>query len=242
VYGLQFLENARCNFYALHVAGQTTETEVKQEFLKLHTRISKTFPQNALHNFYTLIDHNPFIQAVRDQVDDKNIDMIIMGARGLSHSPLHVMGHYVENVITRVKCKLLIVPENATYKVFDEVAFPTDFTLASDIQTLAPISSILNKKSAFRILHINQVSNQLNHQQQANKALLEDFLDGRDYSFHFLSNVHAEDAVESFTERKDIDLMIMAAKNLNYFKQILFHSRVDNISYHTNIPFLILHE
>jgi nucleotide-binding universal stress UspA family protein len=169
--------------------------------------------------------------------------MIIMGARGLSQSPLHVIGHYVENVITRVKCKLLIIPENATYKVFDEVAFPTDFTLASDIQTLAPISSILDKKSiAFRILHINKVSNQLNNHQQANKALLEDFLDGRDYSFHFLSNSNVEDAVENFTERKDIDLMIMAAKNLHYFKQILFHSKVDNISYHTNIPFLILHE
>jgi hypothetical protein len=37
-------------------------------------------------------------------------------------------------------------------------------------------------------------------------------------------------------------MIVMIAKNLNYFQQILFHSKVEKISYHTNIPFLILHE
>lgn len=75
-----------------------------------------------------------------------------------------------------MKYKLLIIPENARYKVFDEVAFPTDFTLASDIQTLAPINTFLDKKrTALRILHINKVTHHLNQQQEANRALLEDF-------------------------------------------------------------------
>ena len=37
-------------------------------------------------------------------------------------------------------------------------------------------------------------------------------------------------------------MMIMIAKNLNYFQQILFHSKIEKISYHTNVPFLVLHE
>ncbi|MEM6687546.1 MAG: universal stress protein, partial [Bacteroidota bacterium] len=57
-------------------------------------------------------------------------------------------------------------------------------SLASDIQTLAPIATILDKKTtSLRILHINKVNNHLNQHQQANKALLEDFLDGRKHSF-----------------------------------------------------------
>mgnify|MGYP000338916839 CR=1 FL=1 len=28
----------------------------------------------------------------------------------------------------------------------------------------------------------------------------------------------------------------------NYFEQILFHTKVEEISYHTDIPFLVLHE
>jgi len=227
----------------LHVVHEDEQTDVKEKFETLQSRICTTFPTQTKHSFYTLIHKNSFIEAVRAEVEDKKIDMIIMGAKGVSSEQTHVIGHYAENVITRVKCKLLIIPENATYQVFDEVAFPTDFNLASDIQTLEPITNILDKKTtSLRILHINKVTNRLNQHQQANKALLEDFLDGREYSFHFLSNDHVETAVENFTERKDINLIIMAAKNLNYFKQILFHSNVDHISYHRNIPFLILHE
>lgn len=242
-YALQFLENASCNFYALHVPNKNSKTDIKKKFQELYSRISSTFSKNSNHRFYTLIPQNSFIQAVREQVEDKKIDLIIMGAKGVSSEHSDVVGHYAENVITKVKCKLLIVPENAHYKMFDEVAFPTDFTLATDIQILAPITTFLDKKSSsLRILHINKVTNHLNQHQQENKALLEDFLEEREYSFHFLSNTNIEAAVDAFAEQKDIDLMIMYAKNLNYFKQILFHSNVDHISYHTRIPFLILHE
>lgn len=242
-YALQFLESASCNFYVLHVPNEDFKTDTKKKFEELYTRVSTTFPANQNHHFYTLIHQNSFIQVVREQVEDKKIDLIIMGAKGVSSEHSDVLGHYAENMITKVKCKLLIIPENARYKMFDEVAFPTDFTLASDVQTLAPIATFLDKKtSSLRILHINKVTNHLNQYQQANKALLEDFLDEREYSFHFLSNTNIEATVDAFTARKDIDLMIMSAKNLNYFKQILFHSKVDHISYHTKIPFLILHE
>ncbi|WP_298516803.1 universal stress protein [uncultured Kordia sp.] len=242
-YALEFLKDTTCNFYMLHVANTITTTDCKAAFQKLQTRISTKFPSNQNHHFFTLIECDSFIQSVRNQVADKKIDIIIMGAKGASSAHTNIIGTYAENVIKKVKCKLLIVPENATYTMFDEVAFPTDFTLASDIQTLAPIHSFLDKKiTSLRVLHINKVTNHLNQQQQANKALLEDFLEGRSYSFHFVSNANIETAVENFITRKTIDLMIMVAKNLNYFKQILFHSNVDHISYHRNIPFLVLHE
>jgi len=37
-------------------------------------------------------------------------------------------------------------------------------------------------------------------------------------------------------------MIIMIAKNLNLFQRILFRPTVEEISYHTDIPFLVLHE
>ncbi|MEM6687547.1 MAG: universal stress protein [Bacteroidota bacterium] len=146
-YALQFLENARCNFYVLHVVNEVDEVDVQNKFATLHLQIARTFSTQQKHRFYNLIRKHSFIEAVRSEVEDKKIDMIIMGAKGIASKRSHVIGHYAENVITRVKCKLLIIPENTRYKMFDEVAFPTDFSLASDIQTLAPIATILDKKT-----------------------------------------------------------------------------------------------
>jgi hypothetical protein len=79
-------------------------------------------------------------------------------------------------------------------------------------------------------------------EQQKNRELLEDFFNGFEYKFFFLSNNRLEEAVQCFTESRGVDMIAMVAKNLNYFQQILFHSKVENISYHTDIPFLVLHE
>jgi hypothetical protein len=57
-----------------------------------------------------------------------------------------------------------------------------------------------------------------------------------------LTNKKVEDAVQHFVESRHVDLIAMVAKNLNYFQQILFHTKVEEISYHTDIPFLVLHE
>ncbi|WP_046744469.1 universal stress protein [Kordia zhangzhouensis] len=241
-FAIRFLENTRCHFYILHVNTTDDCSTIKDKFQQLTARISQTFPKNILHKYITLTNNSSCIQAVRHEVEDKEIDMMIIGAKGISDSQAHIVGNFAENIITKVKCNVLIIPENVTYKTFNEVAFPTDFTLSTDIRTLSPITTLLHDITALRVLYINKVSHQLNHQQQANKALLEDFLDNYEYSFHFLTHHNTENAVEDFVQNKDIDLMIMAAKNLNYFKKILFHSNVANINYHTKIPFLIMHE
>ena len=61
-------------------------------------------------------------------------------------------------------------------------------------------------------------------------------------SFHFLTNNNIEDAVQCFVESRDIDMIAMVAKNLNYFQRILFMPTVEEISYHSDVPFLVLHE
>ena len=78
--------------------------------------------------------------------------------------------------------------------------------------------------------------------QSINKEYLEDYFDNYNHSFHFLKNNHIEDAIQGFVESESTNLIIMVAKNLNYFQRILFHPTVEKISYHTDVPFLVLHE
>ena len=111
------------------------------------------------------------------------------------------------------------------------------------IQVLQPIVEVIDHfDAALRILHINRNKQPLKDELEQNLALIEDYFYNKQSSFHYLSNRKVEDAVQCFVESRDIDLICMVAKNLNYFQQILFHSRVERISYHTDKPFLVLHE
>ena len=51
-----------------------------------------------------------------------------------------------------------------------------------------------------------------------------------------------EEAIQCFVQSRNTDLIVMVAKNLNYFQRILFSPTVEEISYHTDVPFLVLHE
>ena len=112
-----------------------------------------------------------------------------------------------------------------------------------DLQILEPISKISEKNNAMlSILNIGKKPPILNADQQKNKELLEDYFYDRKHNFYFLTNKKVEDAVQCFVESRHVDIIAMVAKNLNYFEQILFHTKVEEISYHTDIPFLVLHE
>lgn len=261
-YALRFFENEACNFYLLHVnrlANYTNGTgtyipsqeEIDENFTKpakkqlkeVLKHVALELPQNKNHNFYTLTDYNFFIESIRKHVDDKKIDFIVMGTKGASGLKEVVVGTNTGDVIRKVKCKTLIVPEKAIYTKIDEVAFPTDYSLTYGIQTLNPLARVIrNQKASLRVVHISPQKEDLNHNQVENKELIEDFFSELPYSFHNLTSLKIEDAIQCFVESRSIDMIVMVAKNLNYFQQILFHSRIEKISYHVEIPFLVLHE
>jgi len=261
-YALNFFEESNCHFYILHVnklnnlasidtsyittpeAIEEVQTKLAKkqlrEFLK---RISKELPHNKKHKFYTLTDYNFFIESIRNQIEDKNIDMIVMGTKGASGLKKYIIGSNTGDVITKVSCTTLVVPENAKFNSIKEIAFPTDLSISYHIQTLEPISEVLEEFDSFlRILHISKKEEDLNIDQIKYKELLEDYFFNNNYSFHFLTNDDIEDAVQCFVQSRDIDMIAMVAKNLNYFQRILFMPTVEEISYHTDVPFLVLHE
>ncbi|AOW22054.1 universal stress protein [Urechidicola croceus] len=260
-YALNFFENSTCNFYILHidrisdfVGGESPYIPTEEIIDKVFTKPSKEkleqllkkidkLPLNPKHRFFTQTDYNLFIDSIRSHVAEKKIDFIVMGTKGASGIKKFIIGSNTGDVITKVQCNALIIPENAKYVKPNEIAFPTDFTFFYPTETLKPISEILElHDSAIRILHINKKKIQLNDDQLRNKDYLEDYFGKFKHSFHFLTNKHIEDAIQCFVESRNIDLITMVAKNLNYFQKILFHPTVQEISYHTDVPFLVLHE
>ncbi|AXP82271.1 universal stress protein UspE [Mariniflexile rhizosphaerae] len=261
-YALKFYENSTCTFYLLHVnilnyamaedsLHIDTEDLIENTFIKPSKlqlrktlkRISQEFPVNKNHHFFMLTDYNFFIDSVRKYVDEKKIDMIIMGTKGATGLKKIIIGSNAADVIKKVKCTTLIVPENATFTNLNEIAFPTDYFLTYGVNLLKPIYEIIEMHHAsLRVVHISHDFEKLSLSQQDNKDLLQDYFSNFEMRFYNLTNKDVEDAIECFVQSRDIDMIAMVAKNLNFFQQILFHSKVEEISYHTNIPFLVIHE
>ncbi len=260
-YGLELYKDRNCTFYLLHIhpippysgAGSAIKVSLKQmedavlkeskeSLAQLVVRIND-LSLSTKHSFVTMARYDFFVDAIKREIEEKKINLIIMGTKGASGIKKVTMGSNTGDVITKVKCPLLAVPENTVFKIPEEIALPTDYHLGYDLKVLdALLEMVAMNTSVLRVLHISKRGEQLSEEQLNNKSFLDDYLKDVEHSFHSLTGTDLETAVQCFIESRDIDIIAMVAKNLNFFQRILFKPKVEQISYHTDIPFLVLHE
>ncbi|MGS2765255.1 universal stress protein [Sinomicrobium sp. M5D2P9] len=261
-YAMLLFDTSGCNFYLCNVvepyvyAGggmplvalpeeydTDARTRSQGELEKMALWMKKELPESN-SDFIPLPEYDFFIEAVRKQVKEKNIDLIVMGTKGASGFREMIVGSNTGDVITKVKCPVLVVPEDTVFHLPEQIVFPTDYTIPYSSKVLDTMFFLADKFSAaVRILHVvkNEHEN-LGEEQKINKKHLEDYLRGREYSFHRMVRKNLGEAIEEFSESTEIDWIAMMAKKLNFFQQTLFRPTVARISYHTRIPFLVLHE
>ncbi|MDP2088565.1 MAG: universal stress protein [Flavobacteriaceae bacterium] len=260
-YAMELFKDEPCNFYVFNsyrLPAYTTDdfmvtstNEDLEETLfkttsenldKILQRINER-KKNPKHTFRKVSEYNFFLDAIKEVVKKNDIDLIVMGTKGATGAKEIFIGTNTGDVINKVKVPLIVIPENTVYKPPKEIAFPTDhkvFYKRKALKTLLKIADL--HKSAIRIVHVKMEKIELTSEQLANKNFMFECLENINHSYHTLHNLMLEDALNCFTQSRDIDMIAMVPKNLNFFQKLFFKPKVEEISYHTNIPLLVLHK
>ena len=258
-YAQLLFSTLECNFYLLYVGSLLDTKNDVETFYETHqsddntkerlTELVKEIREHsteAHHFFFPLHEYGFFIPTIKKYLEENDIDLIVMGTKGASGLKEKVVGSNAGDVITRVQCNTLVVPVHVELSKPREIAFPTDFNIFYSMKILRPMEEMVKLgKAQFRIMNALKEGDGLNLEQEKNKEYLLDFMDDTfpgNYSFHTITNQKVKEAIQCFVESRDVDMMIMVAKNLNFIQQILFDSIVERISFHTKIPFYVIHE
>lgn len=254
-YALSFFKNVYTNFYFLHVEASeweeeeenlhTVQVKAKSSAKAFQTLLGRLGEEklNKKHQFFTSLEQGHFVETIRQHVSERDIDFIVMGTQGASGYKKATVGSHSTEVITRVKCPVLVIPEHATYREPKNITFPTDFNISYKNKVIHTLKQVCYfNDSALRVLYLSKKSEELTERQESNKSYLKEQLLEIEHSFHYTRNNTLEEAVESFVSSNETQVITMMAKNLNFFQHILFHPVAKKISYHKEVPFLVLHE
>ena len=146
-YAQELYKNESCHFYILNVFSATGnpiislinlepgselyETErLKSEngLAKVLDKITLADKQNPKHQFETISKFNNTIEAIKNVVEEKDIDIIVMGSKGETESIKAVFGSVAIDVMEKVRnCPVIVVPELAKNHLPKEIVFPTGF-------------------------------------------------------------------------------------------------------------------
>ncbi len=249
------------NFFILHIShkSQSIKSEISDSYfessndapvmsspsalLKDDIQNLQVLTKNPHHKFYPLLESTLLVEAIRKQISENEIDVIVMGTKGDSEENHGEMGSHTYEVITKVKCPIMVIPENAHFNGIKNIAFVTDYNCIYRNRVISTLSEALHLHSSpLRVLNIRSQNTTLNTAQTDNKGFLHYFFKETKHSFHFLENKNVEFGIQDFVDTWEISIVAIVAKNLNFIQRLMLRPTSGGFNYHTEIPFLVLHE
>ncbi|MEH6537183.1 MAG: universal stress protein [Psychroserpens sp.] len=261
-YARALYKNENCDFYLLNVLStpsnfmesllkmepgsklyETAKLNSENGLSKVYDMISMNDNDNPKHNFKTISVFNNPIDAIKDVVEQKDIEMIVMGSKGETHTRTTAFGSTAIYVMEKVRnCPVIVVPQNAKATLPKEIVFPTSYKTHYKRRELVYLTDIAKRCDAtIIVLHISE-ENELDKNQKQNKQLLEEILEGTNYKFHSLPHHSVIAAVNIFVESRDSDLVAFINKKHAFFGSVLTNPMVKDISFHLNVPILTMHD
>jgi hypothetical protein len=185
-----------------------------------------------------------FIDGIREAVSDNKIDLIVLSTHYPNIFCDGVKGSHTRDIITRVKCPVLVVPRDTICRLPEQVVLLSDFNFKHRSQATTIVSRFIKRaKAHLNILQLSKTGQALTDTQDLNKSFLQTALDQVSHSFHFVIDKTMDEALQSFVDMHQVDLVILFAKNINLSENLLFSPTLNQENdYHKSIPFLVVHE
>lgn len=194
----------------------------------------KLKPNQSLSHVFV---KNNLVDAVRSYIEKNTIDMIFMGGKGKTSDNEKQFGKNTFDIVTKIRCPILVVFENSIIKIPGRIVFPLDYSTSVQQKYFKTVSQLNFWKSIkLSILEVpNKMLNNLLFQKINKQKLSKAF---KEIDFQFKS-VKPKDDKGICENCLDADIIMFMAKNLSISNQI-FH-QLDSKNLNQQTPLLVLH-
>ncbi|MDX1362879.1 MAG: universal stress protein [Arenibacter latericius] len=250
-YSIKLFADAPINFYVLYVGNLDKPEEVKNSIILPTKEKLKAFMERVAilstlqgHQFIAIHLIGNKISILREIVAEKKIDLIALGSEIFSTEKSSNIGNNIWEIITKIPCNTLIIPDSALTSCPKQIIFPTNYHIFFSNNILQSISEVLElTRSKLQILNILSNKIKLTHDQEKNREYFEDYLEETHENRYYFHNAQETDvctAIEEYLTSHNGDMLVLFAKNLNFIHKLLFNSKPKPP--HHNLPMLVLHE
>ncbi|MDT0642800.1 universal stress protein [Zunongwangia sp. F363] len=250
-YALDFLGNAPGQIYVLNIQNinfkkavpDVLERKMVEISGKLHKSIElfQQYSNNLKLEFHSILSSENLINAVRRCVAEKKIDLIFIGAisRDVRHHPL--LGDHAYEVVRKIKCNIVAVPENQKYRKPETSILPIDYSVLSEERIYQHIKNCsFLKDTQMTVVEIEE--NDFGVKKEETVAhKLPDLLNGAKVDYIDMAEpaIFSRDVLLEIQEK--FDIIVVLGKNLNVCDRLL-HTRYGLCSMVNNqLPILVLH-
>jgi nucleotide-binding universal stress UspA family protein len=257
-YAMNFFKDQKCTFYFLHtyspafyrmdyvVGGPSfsaiPDVGVDISLMGLEKTVEdvKKAYDNPNHSYEVVSSFNTLTDEIKELVDKKDIDLVVMGTQGASGAKEVFLGSNTVFTIRKAAAPIMAIPEKVKYHPVRNILFPSDYLTRYKPEDLQPILEMARIHQArFTLLHVNEEEG-LSAAQKDHKAHLERHLEELEYETVELDGQLMPDAVLRYIEEHPVDLLVMMNRRHSFFERLLLRQNIDQIGFHVQIPFAVI--
>ena len=182
-------------------------------------------------------------EAIEETVNDKEIDLIVMGTRGGGVID-KLVGSTTTHVMRRVACPLIAVPENAIFARVDHILLATDYEHiqhANTFQILVTLANIF--RAEINVLHVTAKYTKLTQEKLAVGDMLDRMLRHAHHSYCHQENDDILEGLRAYLREHDqeVGMLAMIPRNHNLWDRITRGSITKDMLFEADRPVFVFH-
>jgi nucleotide-binding universal stress UspA family protein len=236
-----YKDRADVNLILYHYHGYGEDVESANNYLKtLKEGLATTLPN--VETFTESGDN--FIDALAAYAHIRQAFIIIMGLTGKTPLAQRFSGSNTLKMTEKNVCPVLIVPPDAKYKSIENVLITSEMKYVDETPTLIEVKKVLDHfKPSLHILNVDSshyisLTPEFKQERDKMEELLADFKP----EFYFMRLYDFHEAVNLFTQDKDIDMIIIAPRHHSFYERLFKTQHTRAMIYQSKVPVLAVHE
>ncbi|MDJ0645404.1 MAG: universal stress protein [Flavobacteriaceae bacterium] len=255
-YALRLFEHKPCNFYVVHVSGLGThladdfseaarlvgsgiKTVKTDEKLKLIVQELESNFNTEHFTFKTIVKYDYLIKVINELIASENIGLIVMGSNGITGTEETLFGSNTINVIRKVTCPTLVIPEAHEYKKPGEVLVP--LSEQDSLASTAFIDAKIFMKDFLKKLHLLRISNKTTSPTDKDDEHCSELLHDTDYIYNKVVNVPLHYLISTYIQLHRVDLISLIVHKETVFERLFYGSQTTKLANKNLLPLLVFH-
>lgn len=257
-YALEFFKYENVKFYLMHAYQrefyehedlvsrdvyddvlERVKSESEERLTDLLKTIKKDSP-NPRYRYKTISVYNSLVEAANQIVNEKNIDLIVMGTKGKSDDRKIVFGSHTFQVLKYVQCPVLAIPSNYTNTQPKRMLFPTDYLIPYKRRELKLVCDLAGSyRSVVDVIYVSK-SDKLSIRQEDNQAFIKDTICRTEINFYTINEKNVAKVIKDYIKKNNIDMLVMVNTQSSFLENMLFPSTIDKVGLNLDIPLLAM--
>lgn len=212
----------------------------KAELNKKIEKFNKEY-NNEDYTYEAICDYDAFLSAVKQTVNLKKIDLIVMGTNGATGAMEVIFGSNTISVIRNVNCPVLVIPQGYKFVEPSNILFAIEYVENFKQESLKPLQYFIAKYHAELDILILNKDRMINESYNDKKSKIETFFKGCKHNFHTIEDVPSDIAMDCFVQIKETSMIAKIINKESFLKRLIEGSKTDDITYKSRVPLLIMH-